>query len=129
MGSFLLVFGWIVAASNAVAAGIPGPQAPDVFSGDFGITLAKGMADGQSVLDEIDTTASYQFPWGGGFVFPVSLPSLPDRPAAPSGIGSDLDSAGTTESGARNPVPEPAPAVLMALGLAAIGAARRVRSA
>lgn len=132
VGSALLVLAVAFAASKAGAAGIGAPQAPEVFSRDFGIVLAKNYADGASwALEDIENTAGFRFPFADGFEFPTTLPVLREGNEPldrPSRLGVRYPSNAQGEALGRSPVPEPGTAVLTVLGLTGLGFARRNRS-
>jgi len=118
----------IIAASVAYAGEFPSPQPPDVFSGDFGITLAVGEADPQSRVSSLGSITGAGFPWDGGFSFPASLPSTPAG-APPAGLPPSVTQPGAGGGGqSAVPVPESEPAVLLGLGLLTLGYAGRKRT-
>ena len=126
----LSIFGAVCAAwaATAGAAGIPSPFPTDQISGEFGIMLAEGRASGSSVLDQIGNIAGEPFPWDDGFVFPGSLPEPPTT-ERPDDLPPEAQAPAHVDRSARAPVPEPEPAILIALGLVSLGAIRRRRSA
>jgi hypothetical protein len=82
VGTAILALAVVFAVSRAGASGIAAPQAPEVFSRDFGIVLARNHADGaNSALGDIDSIANYRFPWTGGFGFPETPPEFLERTA------------------------------------------------
>lgn len=132
-------------AANATAGEVPSLNPPDVFTGDdFGVVLAMEMAD-DSAMEALETVTDFS-PWSDGFEFPATLPtnSAGDLPDDLPGVvyenvslsgdsASDL-SGGSGDGSAAGAftvaaVPEPEPALLLAMGLVTFGVLRRRRCA
>jgi len=118
-------------AAGASAGNIPEPPDPSVSSGEIGIQLAEGLANGSSVLGSNQNFIGGFFPWSDDFGFPPpSPPTPPQRPPVNFPDGAAVGGfPGFPGGGSGTPVPEPEPALLLALGLTALVAVRRQRLA